>query len=269
VKIKLVIFSLLAVSGLWGSDRSQSVAMQGEEGLRKAFVHCIDNRSYAIDRFKRPITVCCFTETNNKDEIHNLTKKVIDNECQNVAVNFSKFANVYLHSGAHTTIKNVDGNQWIDKDYTDRRLTMCMIYNITSNNMQQDIEILNKLIDQNKETPLLITGTRSDFIAVFKELETNTKSFNSELAGELVTLSKELVLNEIDKMLERGPSLENLLESSKELHFESKALQSNNNKSKPGYFSITTLKNFFTNRWVIAGGFSLAALIVYYYKLVR
>jgi hypothetical protein len=322
-----MIISLVVVLGLQGADGGQLVLSKDEEALKKAFIHCVDSKSYSCNNLKRPIKVYCFKETNNKDEIHNLTKKVIDNECKNLDVRFSNFANVYLYSGANAKIKNAESEQWIDQDHTnEKRATICTIYNITSENMQQDLKNINKFIDQNKRVPLLVTGTSSDFITVFKVLETEATNFNLELASELTKLSKELIVEKIDEIRADKPSLEELLQQSDELTFNSKVLlqsnnksqqpsldelpkqsdalifnskallqsnnksqqpsldelskqldeltfnskallQSNNNKSQPSYIAIA--KNFFTNRWVMAGGFSLAAFFIYCYKLVR
>jgi hypothetical protein len=116
--------------------------------------------------------------------------------------------------------------------------------------MRQDIENLNKLIEQNESTSLLITGTSYDFSAISNELEKNTKSFTIELARELVEplrgLAKELQLNEIDKLLEKGESLDNLSERVDSLSFESKSF---GQKNKRAVGIIAVLGDFWENHW--------------------
>jgi hypothetical protein len=240
-----MIISLVAVFGLQGSDRGQLVS-KDEAAFQKSFERCIDSKSYAFKNCKRPITVCCFKETNDKNEIHNLTKKVIDNECSNLAVRFAKLANVYLYSGVNTNVKNAENNQWIDQDYTDnKRTTICMVYNI-GRNIQQDLDNINQLIEKNKRAPLLVTGTSADFQSVFKVLETS-KNVNFEFADKLIELDHE-----------------ELLKKEKDLAAEDEVAQVYERQLG----LIITFKNFVTNRWVITGSL-LAAFLAYYYKFAR
>jgi hypothetical protein len=248
MKIKLMIVALVVVSGLRGMDTELSVSVKDQTALTKAFERCVASKSYGFKDSKRPIVFCCLQETDDKKTISCLIQKAID-KGQIIHEEFSWLRH----------IKAVDG------------VAQCTIYNIgCKKNIKEDLFDINQLMMHNQRTPLLFVATSSDLKSICEELGADIQSCdNVEFASALLESAKELARDEMDNVLTRGASLDELSKKSEELSFQSKVFQFNKDKKQPSFLSA--FSNFFTNHWgkLAVGGVSLAALFAYYYKFVR
>ena len=245
-------------------NNKQLAVTKDEAAFRGVFTHCINSNP-------RVITFCCFKETNNKKEIDSLTTQVIKDECEKVGKQCS------VNFGIHCCFNPNPVNQM-----TNRFLSMseCMVYNIDGSDIQNDLNIINRLTANNKKTSVLFTGTSSAFESLFTafeaKLQANAASIDSELAPKLRNFAKELLRNRIEKCQNNGSSFEELANRADKISSESEFSKFNNdkndnNKSEPGYFSISAFTNFIRNHPIrLVGGLSLAALFAYCcYKVSR
>ena len=262
-----MMIALVTASGLHGSERGQLVSVNDEKALTGSFESCIDSRSYAFINCKRPIVVCCLKDTNNKEAIHSLTQKVIDKECQFIDEDFARMTKINWYFGAMTKIKNVESDQWMDRKDTNRT-TLCAVYSIGDRVTKEDLLEINSLVNESPRTPFLIVATSSNLKSACQVVEADTASFNVEFSAALLESAKELAINEIDTVLNRNESLEDLLKTSEKLSVKTKFFQFNNNEKKPvGYISV--FSKFFTNHWGKLAGVSLVAFLAYYYNFAR
>lgn len=282
-----MIIALVAVSGLQGSDRGQQVSVKDERALTQAFDQCVDSKSYSHNNCKRPIVVCCLKETNDKEVMRHLTQKVIDKECKSIDVGFARRTKVYWYPDMVTKIKNVDSDEWIDHNDTER-VMLCNVFNLGGTTKKEDFSNINTLLARHPRTPMLVVATSSDLKSICEEVGAGIKSCDVELASALLESAKKLALDEMDNALSRGTSLDEFLKQSEELSFKVDKESRNDesvsslvqhakrlveesksfDKKQPSYLSA--FSNFFTNHWgKLAGGVSLAVLFAYYYNFVR
>jgi hypothetical protein len=134
-------------------------------------------------------------------------------------------------------LDNENANAFVYSCFNAERKTMCTIYD-TDGKLAQCLEGIKESIEKNELPLLCITSNLADANLVCKALRKDVKLFSHEF--------EEFKTKETLKALIANSELK---------------------KQQPGL--INNLRAFFTNRWVLAGGFSLAALFAYYYNYVR
>jgi hypothetical protein len=254
VKIKLMIISLLAVVSLQGMNNSS------KDTLTLALNHCIDSESYRrkyaliVEKRQRRVAIHYFNDTDEQYSSDDKIKKIVASSLKRIFVEeFAKILTIQLLPEG--IVLSEDHNEWlVNRRREDKRTIACVFYNISNNNRPMSEHVQKIQLVLGLQTPLLININSS---------VTGALEILNVLGQDVEIFNKEVVSASINKILDGEPSLDILVKKAKELNADAKKFD----KSQPGY--ISNLKTFFTNRWIMASGFSLAAFLVYYYKFVR
>jgi hypothetical protein len=268
VKIKLVIVALVAVFGLQGMENPY------QDTLVQAVVKCIE--SGRDTGKKHPMVVHFY---NDRDEQYSSSDKIQDllagSLKSNFDTQFAESSTIRLDSGVKDNdfvlkYLSKDHKTWISsQDYmndTPRLRSACIVFDIVDDK-SADCFLHNSERYARYGTPMLINFNTSgvkDRFNIWTILGKDVVQCGHMPANIAQILKEEKASRERfygSLHTAEGSNAENIAEGSDVENRDPRP----DNKEKKQSSSLSAFSNFFTNRLVIAGGFSLAAFLAYYY----